>query len=296
MRLPLIAIALFLGLQAPPAQTVTVEGMVVKADGSPVAVAGVQLSRNGTPIKIVPTTEEGKFVIPEVTPGDYILAATHVGYVRSEYGQRGPNSKGIVLKIVAGQTYKNLRVTLIETTSIYGRVFDKAGGLMANVQVQALRYTYQNGRRIFNVSKAVTTNDLGEYRLFWLPPGIYYVSATPFPGSMPEVMARPVNGGISMVGMPPAAGSMIILPGEEGSMPSFFPAGSDPKNAQPIELKPGESRGGIDIRIANVSTKRLRGTVQNIPPPNANGQTPTVRCHPCRDCCLSKCWRRISMA
>jgi hypothetical protein len=70
---------------------------------------------------------------------------------------------------------------------------------------------------------------------------------------------------------------MVILPGDEGATPSFYPAGSDPRNAQPIELKAGESRGGIDLRIAGVATKRLRGTVLNIPPANSSGQAPTVR-------------------
>ncbi len=38
---------------------------------------------------------------------------------------------------------------------------------------------YHEGNRLLNFIQAVQTNDLGEYRLFWLPPGRYYVAARP---------------------------------------------------------------------------------------------------------------------
>jgi len=37
---------------------------------------------------------------------------------------------------------------------------------MPNVQVQALKYVYANGRRVLTTASAMVTNDLGEYRLF----------------------------------------------------------------------------------------------------------------------------------
>src|SRR5438874_2489417 len=35
------------------------------------------------------------------------------------------------------------------------------------------------GQPVMNVAQTAGTNDLGEYRLFWLQPGKYFVSATP---------------------------------------------------------------------------------------------------------------------
>src|SRR5204863_188047 len=63
--------------------------------------------------------------------------------------------------------------------TISGRVFDRDGEPLANVTVEALKYSYQEGQRVLNGVQTARTNDLGEYRLFWLQPGQYFVSATP---------------------------------------------------------------------------------------------------------------------
>jgi hypothetical protein len=47
---------------------------------------------------------------------------------------------------------------------------------VGNANVQALRYTYEDGRRTLTPVNSIRTNDLGEYRLFWMAPGQYIVS------------------------------------------------------------------------------------------------------------------------
>ena len=49
-----------------------------------------------------------------------------------------------------------------------------------NATVQALKATYPDGKRVLKPVQTAITNDLGEYRLFWLPPGSYFVSALPY--------------------------------------------------------------------------------------------------------------------
>ena len=49
---------------------------------------------------------------------------------------------------------------------------------LANVQVTIQRYQYVNGRRQLVMTNLGTTNDIGEYRLFAIPPGQYVISAT----------------------------------------------------------------------------------------------------------------------
>lgn len=270
MRTLVTSVFFFLASQVVATRTATIEGFVVRAaNGEPVPFAGVELARTDSPASatyIASTNAEGKFALMDVVPGEYRLAATRMGYVRSEYGQRGPNSKGLILHVAAGQEQKDLRIALTETAAAYGRVYDKSGSPLPNVQVQALKFIYRNGRRVFSTVKAVVTNDLGEYRLFWLPAGQYYISATPLPGSMPDTMAASLGGnGVSLRAMPPAAGALIVLPDDPPSTPFYYPGTLDPKAAQSIELRPADNRGGMDIRIDDFRVRRVRGFVTNLP-------------------------------
>ena len=46
---------------------------------------------------------------------------------------------------------------------------------MPNVNVAAHAITYENGRIYPQLASSQTTDDRGEYRMFWLPPGDYVV-------------------------------------------------------------------------------------------------------------------------
>ena len=69
---------------------------------------------------------------------------------------------------------------------IAGRVTDELGEPLAGVRMQAMRYQYlPNGQRQLTpvggggIFGGITTNDLGEFRLYSLMPGTYVVSAAP---------------------------------------------------------------------------------------------------------------------
>src|SRR5262249_53467291 len=112
-----------------------------------------------------------------------------------EYGARSPNRSGLPLTVNPGQRLTDIVLQLMPAGTISGRVFDRDGEPMANVTVEALKYVYQEGQRVMNVVQTARTNDLGEYRLFWLPPGQYFVSATPSENRpAPLLNASPVAG------------------------------------------------------------------------------------------------------
>src|SRR6185369_16457164 len=99
---------LLLFFAAYPQQPASIQGVVVKqGTGEPIAGATVQLNltpENGTgremDIRIPPedfhrtatSDQTGRFILENVTPGEYQLIATHPsgGYVPGEYGQRTP--------------------------------------------------------------------------------------------------------------------------------------------------------------------------------------------------------------
>src|SRR5206468_3397974 len=120
------------------------------------------------------------FLFENVSPGNYRLIATSEGgYVPAEYGQCSPTGQGIGFEIAAGQKMTGIQLAMAPTGSISGRVYDRDGDPLENAQVMALRPVYKNGRRTLTIVQAVATDDRGEYRLFWLAPGRYYVSAKP---------------------------------------------------------------------------------------------------------------------
>jgi hypothetical protein len=67
----------------------------------------------------------------------------------------------------------------VQGGTIVGRILDENFEPVTGIQVEALTYIYQGGNRTLVSERQVATNDLGEYRLYWLTPGDHYVSAIP---------------------------------------------------------------------------------------------------------------------
>src|SRR6267142_1272301 len=177
-----IVLALFL-LQVPQA---SIKGRVVRlGTDSPVARARLALTRiqgQLTDIRTVTAGENGEFSIPNLARGQYRLFVEREGYVRTEYGQRGASRTGTVITVADPQEIRYLVVSMIPTGVIVGRVRDANGHPIRNVVVRALKAVYREGQRSLNSQQMAETNDLGEYRIFGLPPGLYFVSALPRPG------------------------------------------------------------------------------------------------------------------
>jgi hypothetical protein len=175
------------------------------------------------------------------------------------------------------------------TGSISGRVYDRNGEPVAHALVMALQPWYREGQRRMQFVQAVQTNDRGEYRLFWLPRGRYYVSA------MPEKLQD--RGAVAFVSPPDRAGAFqtlrsISAPSEglqETYQMTYYGGDTDPARAQSIDLPSGGSITAIDIPIAAgiVRTRTIRGIVINAmtgqPVPGApvtvTPRTPNPRIH-----------------
>src|SRR5471032_2162690 len=70
--------------------------------------------------------------------------------------------------------------------AITGHVVDEFGDPVANARVQVLRYQLVQGtRRLTPSGGGAQSDDTGAYRIYGLPPGEYYVSATLRAGNGP---------------------------------------------------------------------------------------------------------------
>src|SRR5579864_63610 len=174
---------------APPAQKTaemcTVEGRVVGAiKGEAVRKATLILFQSDKPEGqrySTTTGSGGSFAMQDIEPGKYQLTVMKGGYARMQYGARNPGHPGTTLSFDPGQQMRDLVVRLMPQAVITGRVLDEDGEPVPQISLQLFRYEYSHGKRQQQVSDYAMTNDLGEYRLFDLAPGRYFLATIPAP-------------------------------------------------------------------------------------------------------------------
>jgi hypothetical protein len=238
-----------------------VDGTVLKLGADdPVAGATVELSREGgTEVYSVLTGGEGKFSFRDVAPGDYRLVATHDSGVYNPALYRWP------IEVTAGQPVRGLRLQMALTGVITGRVFDGNGDPVAYARVFAMESVYREGRRDLNTVQSVLTNDKGEYRLFWLPPGRYHVAARPENAQNRMIFSYIARPGTTGSVRDAAAGQVVHhRVSETGESIDeiyrlvFYGGETDFQKSRPVEIGSGGNVGAIDIPIEAGKTRALR--------------------------------------
>src|SRR3989442_3916538 len=203
MKLPaIVAVAMFLQAfstvsgQEPP--RAAIEGIVVRAGtGEPIPGARLRLTFTNAPrptpraaaapVPAMPaainTDPQGRFVVKDLEPGAYHLFVFANGYVRQEYGQRliAENlglGNGTPVNVAAGQTVRDVRISLTPAGNVSGNIRGFDGKPIAAVPIQILKPVYNfRGERTLQSAGAASTDDRGEYRVYWVTPGHYYVLA-----------------------------------------------------------------------------------------------------------------------
>jgi hypothetical protein len=252
-----------------------IEGVVVRlGTGEPVRGAKLTLARGGrgaapvivaaprgatpaappVPPPPVVTDDLGKFIFPDLDEGSYTLQILGNGYVSQNYGQRYINGPGTPIVLTAGQELKNLAVNLTPTSNVSGRITDGSDQPLANVPVQLMRYSYDaQGQRSYQNVGAAKTNDRGEYRIYWITPGRYYVLAgTPGTGANPmlAMIMMIEGGGTNANEIPTTLGY------------AYYPGVSDLSLATAIDLRPGAEMESVNLTLTvRPPTYRIRGRV-----------------------------------
>jgi len=226
---------------APPKQeSGSIQGRVVNAvTGEAVKKADIVLARRDSQQDqryTTTTSTSGLFAMQDVEPGRYSLSVSKRGYARLVYGAHGLVAQGAALSLDPGQHLADITLHMSPQAVITGRVIDEDGDPVPNIQLQLLRYSYRKGKRKLEPWDSSGTNDLGEYRLFGLTPGKYYLSATPNEGPR-------------------------LYTGRQGYAPTYYPGTSDPAGATALELQPGTMLRGAEITLMKTRTVRLRGRV-----------------------------------
>jgi len=107
-----------------PPEKCTIEGTVLRVGtNEPLRKARISLERaegRGQLIAGAITDAAGKFALKDVDPGRYRLSVERNGYVRQQYGQRGPGS-GAVLTLDPGRNVRDLVFKMVPAAAIAGR-------------------------------------------------------------------------------------------------------------------------------------------------------------------------------
>jgi hypothetical protein len=243
---------------AKPEDLSTLEGQVFDAlTGAPLGKAALRLVRVDAPAQLsdqryytATSDASGAFAIASVEAGQYRLSATRLGYVSTDYGSQDYLSGGIAFTLTPGRRMSGVVLRMTPGGVITGRVGEDDGDPLAFVQVQALRYHYAQGRRQLSAYASGTTNDIGEYRVYGLPPGRYYVIVSP-----PHTSSR----------TRPAPASQ---PDAE-NVPTYYPGTPNLASAAPVDVGPGAQLKGVDLVISKAHTVTVRGHLTDAAASNA---------------------------
>lgn len=197
------------------------------------------------------TDDQGRYRIGGLPAATYNITAIKSGFVDSAYGQRRSLRAGAPLQLADGQQLANVDMKLPRGGVITGRLADEDGEPLARAVVTVMRYQYVRGERQLMPAGVDQTDDRGQYRVFGLPPGDYYVTATA--GGAIELMMRTV--------LEPAAPPAGQSPENVGYAPTYYPGAITPTDATRLNVATGQEVGSIDFQVQLVLLATVRGIV-----------------------------------
>ena len=246
-----------------PPGNCSVSGRVISAaDGTPLRSARVGLidtnERQHSQVYATTTDNQGHFELNQIEAGRYEFFAAHAGYLEQHYQAKGTNEVGAVLALTSGQEVSDVLFRMVRAAVITGKVVDGSGEPMTGVSVSVLRQISaedaedagpRSGRReLYSVSVGVT-DDRGEYRIFGIKPGEYYVKAAETADA--QDLGGPMNSG----------NDWIVLE-ELGSQyaPLFYPGVLQMEQAQPVTVSAGEE-AQADFAMRRIKVTEVAGRV-----------------------------------
>jgi hypothetical protein len=294
------------------AQTATVEGKVTEmGSGRPVRKAEVVLrglTQTGNPPEAdnyaTETDVNGHFLMEGILPGRYQAAPSHAGFITRPPGKPMQPGTFAQVTLVGGQ-HAMVDLKLIATGAISGRTISLNGDVVTGAFVEALQYSYPSrddspqgtvtvglptdGHRKLESRRGAVSNDRGEFRIFGLAPGRYYLRVQEKTGRdwVTECVGGQMDLGNSVasdsVGIVEIASEIsdfgryggdlhCSVPEQmRGSRPplsfgqTFYPSARDFAHAAPLDVPPGGDLRSLDIRLRPEGVYSIRLTKPTLP-------------------------------
>jgi carboxypeptidase family protein len=282
---------------AVPTPTGRISGRVIAADsGRPVKHARVFVTAAELPGgRGVLTDDSGVFDLTELPAGRYTLTVSKSGFVSLAYGQRRPLQAGTPLQLGDGEQLKGVQFQLPRGGVIAGRVLDEDGEPVPGAMVRVLRYQYLQGDRRLTPAGNAQTDDRGQYRVWGLMPGDYYVNALTrlpgvggrgFPAGLPGGPPAPPGGGpgpggggrggrggaiadiVGALAGGNAAANRALFAGSDDQeqvnyAPTYYPGVTSVNEARAVTVGVSQEVLEINVAMQLVRTARIAGRVTN---------------------------------
>lgn len=224
--------------------SLTLTGTVREAGTArPLAGAAVRVTEAGSvDARIVIADADGRYRLPSLAPARYEVSARLDGFLEGRFGQARVGAPGRLVDLKAGSTVAD--IVLWRGAVITGIVYSSDGRPAIGIDVATLKRSMEFGQsRLSPAGRPARTNDKGEYRIFGLEPGRYFVLATP-----------PIGGAAAF--------------GTQADSFTYAPGVTDANDATAVD-----ARGGTDT-VVNLTLQRravhtVSGTIDARLLPNA---------------------------
>jgi carboxypeptidase family protein len=226
---------------APTRGTASIRGRAVDAaSGRPLSRVEIRASAAGVPQQAGGLTDgDGGYGLDGLPAGTYTVIATKANYVRTSWGEQRPEGPGKRIVLADGQKLDDINFSLTRAGAVTGTIVDEFGDPVTDVIVTAMRYQYiQGSRRLMPTGRGGQTNDIGEFRIYGLSPGQYYISAT-----LRNFMA-----------------SIADTSDRTGYAATLYPGTGNVAEAQRLTIAAGQTVAGINLALLPIRTARVSGT------------------------------------
>jgi hypothetical protein len=185
------------------------------------------------------TGEDGRFTFDKLPRGKtFLITASKTGFAPRAYGETPPAVPPSYVELKVDEKKENLDIQLAPHNFIEGRLLDEDGSPFGGALVEALRAVYTNGQRSFVTVAESITDDRGNFRLFGIPPGQYFVTA-----------------------FDPAFAKVGDHLGQLFYGPTFYPGTPYQDEAVRITLDPGVPITGLEFKLKIIKPARVTGRV-----------------------------------
>jgi hypothetical protein len=258
-------VAATLGLASGPQNaTGMLKGSVISSvDHALVRGAAVIVSSLTNPALVFSSVTEadGTFQLENVPSGRFAIRAAKPGWVDSTPGGLFSAYLGIPITVGAAPV-NDIRIYLTPAAVVSGTVWNSSGEPLPGVEVTAFRYVPGVGidsRMPVGQKANRLTDDVGQYRIYGLPPGQVVLVASVSYARSGSILHGYDPGEIQRLldpTHPPVSGT-----GDLDYAPVYFPSSLDASGATPVRLGAGEEHLGADIRLQFVHVVTLEGIV-----------------------------------
>lgn len=226
--------------------------VVAQRNGIPLNRASVVLTPRsaGLPPLSVTTDVKGRYSFSGVPPGVYEIQVSRDGFLPSSTGWMQSYRFPPVFTLRPGADLDALEFRLFPWGVVSGQVTFEDASPAVNAEVALYRDVWRRGSHIYEIAARGRTDDRGNYRLYNISPGTYFLSAGwSRPASVPgaiEQARRDQQG--------------KVVPDQAYAV-TFYPSVQKLLDAAPIRLGYGDEATAIDVVLNQTPTVRILGHV-----------------------------------